>query len=300
MARLIDEKVDMARQLGADGEFVQRMHQEEISRQIMLGSEGLFFLVLIITGAWLIYRALVKTSELKFHQENFIMAVTHELKTPLASIRIYLDALASTKITAEKKAPIVPRIRSDLDRLERLVENVLDAGRFDRHGYRLNPTDFDFSRLVNDRLDQLLKNGLEKRVKITRELPSGISVCGDERALARALDAVLENGLTYNDREQVEFHIAMQSDERSVRLKITDNGIGLSKENCVAVFNRFYRVGDEIVRGKPGSGLGLYLTREIIRAHGGDITASSDGIGHGSTFEITLKLKKHRENNSAG
>ena len=90
MAILLDEKVDIAVQLGADEAFIDKIHHEEVSRQIMLGMEGVFFLGLVLLGAWLIYRALVKTEQLKFHQQNFLMAVTHELKTPLASIKIYL------------------------------------------------------------------------------------------------------------------------------------------------------------------------------------------------------------------
>src|SRR5512140_2238956 len=155
MARLVGEKVDMAQQLGGSPAFVAQIHQEEIKRQMMVGTEGIFFLLLVLLGAWLIYRALVKSEELKFHQQNFLMAVTHELKTPLASIRIYLDTLQSPKIDPAKKEKVIPRMKEDIDRLGRLVENILDAGRFERHGYHLNRANLDLSALVDSRVEAL-------------------------------------------------------------------------------------------------------------------------------------------------
>ena len=123
MARLVGEKVRMAQQLNGTPEFVEQIHQQEIARQIMVGLEGSFFIIVFAAGIWLMYRALVRTEELTFHQQNFLMAVTHELKTPLASMRIYLDTLQSPKISPEKKQEIIPRLKDDANRLERLVHN---------------------------------------------------------------------------------------------------------------------------------------------------------------------------------
>ena len=289
MAKLLNEKVDMASELGATPEFLQRVHEQEISRQIMLGTEGIFFLLLILVGAWLIYRALVKAEELKFRQQNFLMAVTHELKTPIASIRIYLDSLLSTKISDEKKTQMVPRMKEDVIRLEKLVENVLDAGRFERHGYQLDKSNLDLSLLLSNALDHLQKIPSRKPLTIKREIESGLEMNGDQRALRRAIDAVLENCLKYNDSEGIEITVNLTPSKGLMRLLISDNGIGLRKEDTSAIFNRFFRVGDEISRSNPGSGLGLYLAKEIIKAHGGSIVARSEGVGRGSEFEIILR-----------
>ena len=302
MAKLLDEKVDMAVELGASEAFVEQIHNEEISRQIMLGMEGVFFLAVVLFGAWLIYRALVKTEELKFHQQNFLMAVTHELKTPLASIKIYLDTLQSTKISDEKKATVIPRIRDDIGRLEKLVENILDAGRFERSGYHLNKTQFNLTEMVSQGLDKLQAVPVNGGLEITRDLQSDITLYGDQRALGRAFDAILENSLKYNDKDTINIGVSLKQTSDKIELVVSDNGIGLSRKEIGEIFNRFYRVGHEMTRGKPGSGLGLYLSREIIRAHEGKIAASSDGVGHGTTFTITLKCGKNgnNKNNSAG
>ena len=297
MARLVDEKVDLAQELGADQALVDQIVAEEIRRQIMLGLEGVVFLILICLGAWLIYRALIKTRELTFHQQNFLMAVTHELKTPLASIKIYLDSLQSPKISDEKKVAILPRMGEDLGKLQKLVENILDAGRFERSGYRLNKSSFGLSRLVTEALDTTEKVPLHKLIKIQREIAEGVEIYGDRTALRRAITAVLENSLKYNDSDEVALDVRLTKEGERITLRIADNGVGLEGSDLQAVFNRFYRVGQELQRAHSGTGLGLYLCREIVRAHGGEIMARSDGAGKGTTFTITMKANLH-ENDS--
>ena len=301
MARLVDEKVQMAIDLGADQGFVDLVHEQEIRRQIMVGSEGVFFIILAGLGAWLIYRALVKAEELKFHQQNFIMAVTHELKTPLASIKIYLDSLESPKISDDKKIAILPHLRQDTDRLEKLVEDVLEAGRFERSGYQLSRERFDFSRLVDDLLGNMADHPIELPLRINKQtFQRNIQIRGDRTALRRALVAVLDNAIKYNDKDAAELDIELRRESQSVCLRISDNGVGLTKAELGQIFNRFYRVGGGLNHSKPGSGLGLYLCSEIVRAHGGRITAQSEGPGKGTSILIKLKAETTDEINSAG
>jgi two-component system, OmpR family, sensor histidine kinase CiaH len=289
MARLTAEKVDMARSLGGSPEYVENIHRQEISRQMMVGTEGVFFLVLILVGAWLIYRALVRTEELKFHQQNFLMAVTHELKTPLASIKLYVDTLQSPKIGDDRKEKVLPRMKEDIQRLERLVENILDAGRFERHGYRLNRTDIDLSALVEARVELLSHAASVVPVSVTKEIAQNIEYSGDPAALGRAIDAILENSLKYHDGKSASVHVTMTDAGRLIVIAVTDKGIGFDAKESRSLFERFYRIGNEMTRSQSGSGLGLYLCREIVRAHGGDVTAVSPGPGRGATFTITLK-----------
>ena len=300
MARLVDEKVSLAAELGASPEFVEAIHREEISRQIMVGLEGIVFLVLFFVGAWLIYRSLVKTEELKFHQQNFLMAVTHELKTPLASISVYIDALKSDKIPQEKKLEVIPKIQNDVSRLGKLVENVLEAGRFQRSGYTLDREQIDLTHLTGSRLDKLVSLPLGGPLHINRNLESKIVLHGDRSALGRAIDSILENSLKYADAGNAVIDVNLSSRNQEIVLEISDNGIGLEKKDLVRVFERFYRVGNELTRRSAGTGLGLYLCREIIRAHGGEVKADSAGLGRGTRFTIMLKRESDYENNSAG
>ena len=300
MAKLTAEKVELAAQLGGSPELVEKIHQEEFTRQIMLGSEGVFFFVLILIGAWIIYRALVRSEELKFHQQNFLMAVTHELKTPLASVQIYLDTLQSPKISPDKKEQIVPRMKEDIERLERLVENVLDAGRFDRHGYNLNRAPLNLSNLVEERLNHISKAATTVPLRIRKQIQPEILFDGDDSALARGIESILENSLKYHEGKEIDINVSLAASGKKITLIIADKGIGFAKEDSHRLFERFYRIGNEMTRRQSGSGLGLYLCREIIRAHGGEVTAFSEGVGKGATFTITLKQSSGYENNSAG
>lgn len=297
MAQLVDEKVDIAQELGARQEYIDQIQAQEVRRQIMVGMEGITFLLLILGGAWLIYRALVRTEELKFHQQNFLMAVTHELKTPLASIRLYLDSLQSTKIDPARKEKIVPRMQEDVDRLGRMVENILDAGRFERSGYHVNRTMLDLSNLVESRVAELCKAPTTVSLKVEKEITPGIQFYGDRAALGRAIDAILENSVKYHDSKEIVLRTKLFIEGKQIILSIADNGMGFERREANALFERFYRVGDEMTRQRPGTGLGLYLCREIIRAHGGKVKAFSDGPGKGATF--TIELKKNHEDNPA-
>ncbi|RKX22266.1 MAG: hypothetical protein DRP35_02360 [Candidatus Zixiibacteriota bacterium] len=296
MAKLTDEKVDIATELGAEKIFLDEIQSQEISRQIMIGLEGVFFLILILIGAWLIYRALVKTEELQFHQQNFLMAVTHELKTPLAAIKIYLGSLNSEKISPEKKLEIIPKMKNDIKRLEKMIENILEAGRFDRRGYKLNKSDFDFSILLNDIINEFEKIPVKTKFHFSKNIQKELKLFGDPSALRRAIDAIIENSFKYNDKEQININVELINNKNKYQLKISDNGIGISKKDLNEIFKRFYRVGDELRRNKPGSGLGLYLSREIIHAHRGEISAHSDGIGKGTTFIIKIDKKNNGSN----
>lgn len=289
MAILVDEKVEIAEKLGASQALVESIRDQEIRRQIMVGLEGTFLLLLILVGAWLIYRSLVASEKLKFHQQNFLLAVTHELKTPLASMKLSLDSLQSDKIPAEKKAAVIPRAKEDIRRLERIIDNVLQAGRFERSHEPLVKAPTDLTRLLNDAVDRLAKIHTERPVTIRRDIASEVRMQADAPALARVFEAILENALKYHDNRDIELHVAMRPNGSKVTVQISDRGTGLSKDDCDAIFDRFYRVGNEMTRRTPGTGLGLYLAREIVKAHKGKITAHSEGLGKGTTFTIELK-----------
>ncbi len=299
MAQLFDEKVEMVNELGADEMYVELIHREEVSRQIMIGLEGIFFLLLVGIGAWLIYRTLVKNEELKFAQQNFLMSVTHEIKTPLASMKIYLDTLNSKKIPEEKKHTIIPRLKDDVNRLEKLVENILEAGRFEKSGYVINSDYFDLAAMIKTDLDKLKKFTVNQKLEIiTENIPDEFIFYGDRFALSRAFEAIIENSLKYNDKDTVLIKVGFKSDNKYVYISIADNGVGLEQKDLQLIFDRFYRVGEVLNISKPGSGLGLFLCKEIIKAHKGTIYVESDGLGLGVNFKIQLKVIKQNENNS--
>jgi two-component system sensor histidine kinase CiaH len=291
MAQLADEKTDIAEQLGGSPELLQQVHQEEIRRQIMLGLEGSVFLLFLLGGIWLIYKTLVRTQHLRSRQQNFVMAVTHELKTPLASIKLYLDSLESQKIADERKKGILPRMRQDVERLEVMVENILEVGRFDRHAHPINHERVSLSDLLRSSVAALEDRPAELPRTISVEIEPDVPVLGDALLLRRAFNAVLDNAQKYHDGRAISIRVVLhRSDGRAV-VSVEDGGIGLKRGDLAAIFERFYRAGDELTRTSPGSGLGLYLCREIVRAHGGEVRAYSEGPGQGTTVTISLPLE---------
>ncbi len=291
MARITDEKVDIADKLGADSAYLEELHDQERHRQIMIGSEGVFFLVLTAAGAWLGYRALRRSEELKFHQQNFLMAVTHELKTPLAALKVYLDTLTSTRIPDEKKREIIPKMRKDVAKLETMVANILEAGRFERGGFHPDSGSVDLGALARRALERLAGAPDHADVQIEEQIADNVQIDGDDAALGRALDAILDNAIRYNPGPTPAIALSVRRTAAKCLLSVSDNGAGIDPDDLHRVFERFYRGRSEASHNRSGSGLGLYLAREIVRSHGGDISASSAGPDQGTTITIELPVK---------
>ncbi|MBD3331270.1 hypothetical protein GF356_00345, partial [candidate division GN15 bacterium] len=211
MAQLVDEKVELAEQLTSDPVVIERIHEEEIDRQVMIGLEGLVFLLVLGGGLWIIYYAYTRQQELNRRQENFLMATTHELKTPLSSIRVYLDALQSDRVPEGRKAEVIPRIREDVQRLQNLVDKTLQAGRIGRQSLSKERREtFDFSGLVQERLNALLELPNSKRLELTRDITPSLMVSGERASLATAIDQVLENALKYTRQETIKVHVKVE------------------------------------------------------------------------------------------
>lgn len=290
MAQLTDEKVEIAQELGAAPEYLDQLHEQEIARQKMVGSEGVVFLLLVLAGVLLIYRTLVQAERLRRHQENFLMAVTHELKTPLASIAVYLDTLQSSKIPEEKKQAVIPRMKLDLRRLERLVENILEAGRFDAAAFSPNRQRIDLSELLQSIASDLELYHPATQIRIDLKVDPDVKISADGPVIRRAIGAVLDNAVKYSGGSEADIAITLHRTNKDAEVVIGDRGIGIDKKERDAIFDRFYRLGSELIRASGGTGLGLHLCREMIRAHGGEVVARASGTGPGSEFVITLPL----------
>ena len=218
------------------------------------------------------------------------MAVTHELKTPLASMKLYLETMQSAKVTEDNKRKVIPKIGRDLTRLEGLVENILEAGRFSRSAVTVHKTEFDFSRLVGSTLDDFSDRARLARIRLESSIEPEIRVEGDPAVVRKSLEALLDNAAKYGPGESAQILTELKRNGQYAELSIRDQGIGLEKKELEAIFQRFYRVGNELTRTSPGSGLGLYLAREMIKANGGEIVARSEGPGQGAEFIIRLPV----------
>ena len=256
----------------------------------VLFSFGTLFFLMVLGGlVWLSVK-LVLEMRLNQSQRAFLDAVTHELKTPLASFRLGLETIDRHELPAEKRGEFIGRMSEDLDRLEYTVTQVLAAARAEETRYR-----------AEERVAVELQTILEANVAELRErhgLPPeaveiqkvrALRVRGDEAELGVVFRNLLENAVKYStDPVRIRIGIMEIGDGR-VRVEISDDGIGIPRQELGRIFNRFYRAGRDMQRQASGLGLGLFVVRALLRKHGARIVALSEGAGRGSRFVVTLR-----------
>jgi len=256
----------------------------------MFAAEGATFLCILLAGTVLILRSARREMELMRQQANFLSAVTHELKSPLASLRLFIETLQLRELPPDKRGHFLANMRADVDRLEGLVNNILAVARLDSGRFVVHVEPGDLGRDVADVAAALDKDPPQRHLAVELDLPAEpVQARYDLGVLKTVLRNLLDNAGKYGGADKpVRVAVARQG-ERAI-IEVVDQGIGLAAEEQEKIFQKFYRVGDEMVRQTEGSGLGLYLARELIRQVGGTLTAESPGVGHGSTFRVSLPL----------
>ena len=261
-------------------------------REVALLVFGIVFFVLIITGLVLNTTFLVREIRRNEQHDAFINAVTHELKTPLASMRLYLETLKSREVPEARRQEFYDIMLADGDRLLHTVEQVLHAGRTAQKKRALNLSVIDLGQLVQECLEiARLRHGLDPGAIRYAESPGAAGaavVAGDRDELRAAVTNLVDNAVKYSDKG-VRVSVELDApDERHVAVRVTDSGIGIHRNQLKRIFKRFYRVPGHFMARFKGTGLGLFIVRSIVERHGGRVYAESEGLGRGSTFTIQL------------
>jgi len=260
-------------------------------RQVALLVFGIIFFAVIITGLVLNTTFLVREIRRNEQHDAFINAVTHELKTPITSIRLYLETLKSRQVDDARREEFYDIMLADSDRLLRTVEQVLHAGRTAHARRPANVSLVDLGQLVRECLDLArLRYGLAPESLSYVESPAaaGASVTGDREELRAAVSNLLDNAVKYSG-EDVNVAVELAPlDERTLAVRVTDRGIGIHRNQLKRIFKRFYRVPGHFMARFKGTGLGLFIVHSIVERHGGRVYAESAGLGRGSTFTIQL------------
>jgi signal transduction histidine kinase len=250
---------------------------------------GVVTMALIIAG--LIVYTVFLVLEIKRNEEHdsFINSVTHELKTPIASMRLYLQTLQSREVDEAKRREFYEIMLADADRLHHTVEQVLKAGSVAQKAKVIARAPVDMAMLTRECVDLALTRHHLPADTIQLEIASGAKVIveGDAEELRIAIGNLLDNAVKYSaDAVRVSVSVAAPT-PGTVWVRVQDRGVGIPRKQLKRIFNRFYRVQ---ARGRKvkGSGLGLYIVRSIARAHGGKVFADSEGEGRGATFTIEL------------
>ena len=265
---------------------------EEDVRRWAIGKMALIGFIDVILGAglFLVYSNVQRELHLSRLKSDFVANVSHELKTPLALIRLFAETLELGRVPTEEKAKQYYRvINKESQRLTQLINNILDFSRIEagRRQYRLAPT--DVGRIVSEVVDayrfQIEQQGFALELDVPEGLPE---VQVDKEALGQALINLVNNAIKYSQDER-QIRIAVREDGGRLLLSVADRGIGIAKAEQRKIFEKFYRAENSLVHDTKGSGLGLALVRHILDAHGGSVEVES-APGKGSTFTLALPV----------
>ena len=251
---------------------------------------GVVFFALIIAG--LIIYTVFLVLEIKRNEEHqtFINAVSHELKTPIASMRLYLQTLQSRDVDEAKRKQFYDIMLADADRLQRTVDQVLKAGALGQKRKVPAWSPVDIAGITREcvplaRVRHHLDSGA---ISLETHDEGPLMVNGDPEELTAVLTNLLDNAVKYSgDQVRVTVSLAAPT-PTTIWVRVQDHGVGIPRKQLKRIFNRFYRVQAHGFRQVKGTGLGLYIVREIARAHGGRVFAQSEGEGRGATFTVEL------------
>ncbi|MCG8589243.1 MAG: HAMP domain-containing histidine kinase [Proteobacteria bacterium] len=248
---------------------------------------GTVFFVLVMAGLVWLCVWLVLEMRTNQRQQAFVDAVTHELKTPLASFRLYLDTLRRHDPEPERRLDFLARMSEDLDRLDATVGQVLAAAKANE-GRRAARGRVDLLGLLRACIDRVREQHALPEDAVQLRTPHSAEVRGDAAELELVFGNLLENAVKYSDAPvDVRVEVGTASDGK-VQVAILDRGIGIPQRELRKIFQRFYRVGRDVQRTASGLGLGLFIVRNLVRRQGGRVEALSEGAGRGSRFVVTL------------
>ena len=264
-------------------------------RQVALLVLGVVFFALIITG--LVLNTIFLLREIRRNEQHdaFLNAVTHELKTPIASIRLYLETLKTRDVTEVKRREFYDIMLSDSNRLLNTVEQVLQAGRTRERARLLNISKINLEHLLKESVEIVRRRyNLDEHSIELAAAENSVKISGDFAELQTVFTNLLDNAVKYSG-DEIKVFIKVQVNDKKVETHITDAGFGLSSKELKRIFRRFYRVPNLSTEKAKGTGLGLYIVRAIIKKHKGKIWAESNGEGKGSTFIVQLRKIRDKE-----
>ncbi len=264
----------------------QVLAQKLNQRHWMVIGEGSVFLLLLVSGGIITYRSFNKEFQLARQQKNFLLSVTHEYKSPLASIKLMLETLLKHDIEKEKRNTLIKSAINDADRLNALVENALLAASIEQHTYRFNLEAVDVSKVVSE-LVYTFQSNPDRKHHIETDIEHHVEMKADAFAFSLLLNNLLENAAKYSPAGTLIKVELKKSVPGKIILRVADQGIGISDSDKVKIFDKFYRAGNEETRSTKGTGLGLYIAKHIAEYHHGKITVSNN-LPKGSVFEVTF------------
>lgn len=284
MARFRMEALNQLPPLSRNDGYLEKITEEKNRKTAQYIGEGGTFLLLILAGAFFVFRGLRTQFRQSRQHQDFIMAITHELKTPIAITKLNLETLQKHHLPEEKRQRLLNNTIQETNRLNNLCNNMLlasqmEAGRYQVTQERINLSDL-VENCVKDHVDRF-----PERIVI-EDIEQDVYVIGDILMLELAVNNILDNAIKYSEKNTT-IMLEVRLENEIVKVRITDEGKGIAAEEKKNIFMKFYRGDSLLAKKAKGTGIGLYLTKKIIEQHMGDIKVT-DNVPRGSIFEICL------------
>lgn len=265
----------------------QAIINKKNSQQKMIIAEGFVFFATLLLGVWLVYRSFRQEIRLANQQRNFLLSITHELKSPIASIRLILDTFVRRNLRQEQIQKFAKNGIKESSRLLNLVNNILLAARLES-GFHLSKGDVDMKNVVRGIVDQLQDKYPDAlfSLSITKNIPL---IQADTVALTSIALNLLENAVKYCPSD-TPINVVLKEGKNMITFEVADEGRGIPDEEKQKIFEKFYRVGNEDTRTTKGTGLGLYLVKSLVKEHNGRISVR-DNTPKGTIFSVELPVK---------
>ena len=269
-----------------ESEAYEKIHSKYIRQKIMIMTEGPVFLALVLIVLLRIRRTFVRELELAQQQRNFILSITHELKSPVSSVKLTLQTLARRKLPPDREKKLLNNGLFDVDRLETLIENILFAAKIEGGAYGFAKEKIDLGQAVKSVLQKFETAQPERSFTFNGD--ENVVVEGDLLALNSVFINLIENATKYSP-ENAQIGINVLKQQQHAVFEVNDQGIGIAEEEREKIFEKFYRVGSEDTRRTKGTGLGLYIVKRVVELHQGSIEVTKNEP-LGSRFRVLLPL----------
>ena len=288
------ENIELKRKLNGDLPILLEKEMEELNsindryqrQRLMIYGEAAVFCLTLIIGIWLIYRAHNKEIQAANQQKNFLLSITHELKSPITSIKLALETFINRNLNEQQVKSLSKGALTESNRLDLLVNDLLLSAKME-DGFKPEFESFELSEQLKGTIENFKKSHSD--VELTANFEGKTMVSADAQGMNIILSNLMENAIKYNFSERKKIKINLSQKGKWAHLEVADNGTGIDPSERKEIFKKFYRLGEEHTRKTKGTGLGLYIINEIVKSHGGSIEIKSNQP-KGTRFLIALPI----------
>ena len=272
--------IDKVVQLSINPTNLQQLEEERFQQRNIWLYQSILLLVLVASGIYGVYYSIDSIYQLNKRQNNFLLSVTHEFKTPIAAIRLMLQTSKNPKVKEEKKAELIENSIQNTFRLEELAENMLVSMQIENDKYQYALSTVDLSEMLNQVIDNQSIKG-----EINGAIEPSLTLTGDGFIMRMVANNLIENAFKYSDNQPIEVNLYMQGTKKVLEVK--DIGVGIAKEDYKKIYKKFFRVQDEETRTTKGTGLGLFIVKQAVERHSGKVAVMANKP-RGSVFIVEL------------